>query len=55
MFDSVRARLTAWYSLVLAIVLVLLAVMTYLLYQRNIMQRTAVNLTELADAFATTF
>ena len=55
MFESVRARLTAWYSVVLGIVLVLLAVFSYLIYQRNITQRTATNLTELANAFATTF
>ena len=55
MFESVRARLTVWYSVVLGIVLVLLAVFSYLIYQRNITQRTATNLTELANAFATTF
>jgi two-component system OmpR family sensor kinase len=55
MFDSVRVRLTAWYSVVLGIVLTLLAIFTYLIYQRNITQRTAANLSELADAFATTF
>jgi heavy metal sensor kinase len=55
MLDSVRARLTIWYTVVLAIVLVLFAVLTYLIYQRNIAQRTDVNLAELANAFATTF
>lgn len=55
MFDSVRVRLTAWYSLVLGIALVLLAVFTYLIYKRNIAQRTEANLVELANAFATTF
>ncbi len=55
MLDSVRVRLTVWYSVVLGIVLVLLAVFTYLTYQRNILQRTDANLSELADAFATTF
>jgi two-component system OmpR family sensor kinase len=55
MFESVRARLTLWYSMVLAIVLVLLAVLTYFIYQRNIIQRTDTNLMEMADAFATTF
>jgi two-component system OmpR family sensor kinase len=55
MLDSVRARLTVWYSVVLGIVLILLALMTYLIYQSNITQRTEANLAELANAFATTF
>jgi heavy metal sensor kinase len=55
MLDSVRVRLTIWYSAVLTIVLVLLAIITYLVYQRNITQRTDANLVELANAFATTF
>jgi len=55
MLDSVRVRLTLWYSLVLAFVLVLLAVFTYFLYWRNIEQRTDTGLAELADAFVTTF
>ncbi len=55
MLDSVRARLTVWYSVALGIVLVLLAVVSYLIYQRNITQRTDANLAELANAFATTF
>ena len=55
MLDSVRVRLTLWYSIVLGIVLILLAVLTYAIYKRNIMQRSDANLAELADAFATTF
>jgi len=55
MLDSVRVRLTLWYSLVLAVVLVLLAVFTYFLYWRSIAQRTDAGLAELADAFVTTF
>jgi heavy metal sensor kinase len=55
MFDSVRVRLTAWYSLVLAVILIFLAVLTLLIYKRNIVQRTDANLIELADSFATTF
>jgi len=55
MLDSVRVRLTLWYSLVLAFVLVLLAVFTYFLYWRSISQRTDTGLVELADAFVTTF
>jgi len=55
MLDSVRVRLTLWYSLVLAFVLLLLAVFTYFLYWRSISQRTDAGLVELADAFVTTF
>ena len=55
MLDSVRVRLTVWYTLALALVLILLAVLTYVLYERNSSQRTDSNLVELADAFATTF
>jgi heavy metal sensor kinase len=54
MLDSVRARLTLWYSIVLGLVLVLLAVLTYFLYWHNTSQRTDSNITELADAFVTT-
>jgi heavy metal sensor kinase len=55
MLDSVRVRLTVWYSLALALALILLAALTYVLYERNSSQRTDSNLVELADAFATTF
>ena len=55
MLDSVRVRLTLWYTAVVAVVLILLAVLTYFLYARNIAQRTDSNLVEIADAFATTF
>jgi two-component system OmpR family sensor kinase len=55
MFDSVRVRLTLWYTGVLALVLILLAVVTYLFYARDISQRIDSNLFELSDAFATTF
>jgi len=55
MLDSVRVRLTLWYSIVLGMVLVLLAVLTYFLYWRNTSQRTDSNIAELSDAFVTTF
>jgi heavy metal sensor kinase len=55
MLDSIRVRLTLWYTLVLGLVLVLLAVFTYLAYLRSVSQRTDSNLAELANAFATTF
>jgi two-component system, OmpR family, sensor kinase len=55
MFDSVRVRLTLWYTGVLALVLILLAVVTYLFYARDISRRIDSNLFELSDAFVTTF
>ncbi|HEY2458437.1 MAG TPA: ATP-binding protein [Candidatus Acidoferrum sp.] len=55
MLDSVRVRLTLWYGGGLALALILLSVLTYFLYARNISQRTDNNLAELSDAFATTF
>lgn len=55
MLDSIRLRLTLWYTIVLGFVLVILAVFTYIGYWRNISQRTDSNLIELSGAFATTF
>lgn len=55
MLDSIRVRLTLWYTLVLALVLLLVAALTYFIYSRNIAERTDSALIELADAFATTF
>jgi heavy metal sensor kinase len=54
MLNSVRVRLTLWYSAVLALVLLALAGGMYLLLARNAMQSTDSNLSELADAFLTT-
>jgi two-component system, OmpR family, sensor kinase len=54
MLDSVRIRLTVWYSAVLALVLLALAGAMYLLLARNAIQNTDSNLSELADAFLTT-
>jgi two-component system, OmpR family, sensor kinase len=54
MFDSVRVRLTLWYSAVLALVLLALAGTMYLLLARNALRSTDINLSELADAFLTT-
>jgi two-component system, OmpR family, sensor kinase len=55
MLDSVRVRLTLWYTLVLAFVLVCLAVLTYFLYRHDAAQRTDSDITQLCDAFLTTF
>jgi HAMP domain-containing protein len=54
MLDSVRVRLTLWYTGVLALVLVVLCVATYFIYWKNTVQRADSNLAELSDAFATT-
>lgn len=55
MFDSVRSRLTLWYSIVLVAVLLLLAVSINAIAWRTISRRADGNLVELADAFGTTF
>jgi two-component system, OmpR family, sensor kinase len=55
MLDSLRVRLTLWYTVVLALVLVSLAVLTYFLYWHNISRRTNSDITQLAEAFVTTF
>ena len=55
MFDSVRVRLTLWYSAVLAVVLVILCATTYLIVQKTSMQRTDAELAVLADSFDVTF
>jgi two-component system, OmpR family, sensor kinase len=54
MLDSVRVRLTLWYTGVLALVLVVLSVATYFIYWKNTVQRADSNLAELSDAFVTT-
>jgi two-component system, OmpR family, sensor kinase len=55
MFDSVRVRLTVWYSAVLAVVLVVVSVTTYLIVRKTSMQRTDSDLAVLADSFLVTF
>ncbi len=55
MLDSVRVRLTVWYTAAVAVALILLAALTYFLYARNLAQRTDSTLIELTDAFTTTF
>lgn len=54
MFDSVRVRLTLWYTAVLTMVLVVLSVSTYLVLRQNTLQRTDANLGELGDTFLAT-
>ncbi len=55
MLESVRVRLTVWYSLVLAFTLLVLAGVVYLIVARSSMARTDTDLTQLADAFLVTF
>jgi two-component system OmpR family sensor kinase len=55
MLDSVRVRLTVWYSAVLAVVLVLVCATTYLIVQKTSMRRTDEDLSVLTDSFLVTF
>src|SRR5690349_20739094 len=55
MLDSVRIRITVWYSAVLALVLVLVSATTYLIVRNTSMQRTDAELAVLADSFVVTF
>jgi two-component system, OmpR family, sensor kinase len=54
MLNSVRIRLTLWYTTAMAIVLVVLAVVTYGVLRQNVVRRADVNATELADSFLST-
>src|SRR5271168_1664242 len=54
-FNSVRVRLTAWYTAVMALVLVLLSLFTYTIFWKNTVQQTDGELVELAGAFLVTF
>jgi heavy metal sensor kinase len=54
MLDSVRVRLTLWYTAVLTLVLIVLAAITYSIFWRSTLQRTDVSLSELSEAFLTT-
>lgn len=55
MLDSVRVRLTVWYSAVLAVVLVLVSATTYLIVRKSSMERTDADLEVLASSFLVTF
>jgi two-component system, OmpR family, sensor kinase len=54
MLDSVRVRLTLWYTGLLALFLVLLSVATYFIFWRATLERSDNDLAELAEAFLTT-
>ena len=55
MFNSVRLRLTLWYTGAMALILVVLALSTYLVLRRNIVLRADAQATQLADSFLSTF
>lgn len=55
MFDSVRLRLTLWYTGAMALILATLAASTYFVLRRNIVVRADTQATELADTFLSTF
>jgi heavy metal sensor kinase len=54
MLDSVRVRLTLWYTGLLAVFLLALALATYFTFWRSTLERTDSNLTEVSNAFLTT-
>jgi heavy metal sensor kinase len=54
MFDTVRVRLTLWYTGVLALVLIVFAVSAYLFLSSTLDRRTNDSLTEMFRAFAET-
>jgi two-component system OmpR family sensor kinase len=54
MLDSVRVRLTLWYTGLLTVFLVALALTTYFIFWRSTVERTDSNLAEVAEAFLTT-
>src|SRR4029077_11033976 len=54
MLDSVRGRLTVWYTGFLALFLVLLSLISYFIFWRSTLQRTDNDLAELSEAFLST-
>jgi heavy metal sensor kinase len=54
MFESVRVRLTLWYTGALVLVLVVLSFATYFMFRRTMAQRVDGSLVEIGDAFLTT-
>ena len=55
MLDTLRARLTFWYSIILAIFLLVFGLTSYLLFSRAADRRTDADLTELANSYLVTF
>lgn len=54
MLNSVRIRLTLWYTAAMTLVLVVLAATTYFVLRQNVVRRADANATELADSFLST-
>ena len=54
MLNSVRVRLTLWYTGAMTVVLVVLAVATYVVLKQNVIRRADASAIELADSFLTT-
>ena len=54
MLDSIRTRLTLWYSGVLALVIVVLCGVAYFIFWRSAVRRTDLNLVELSNSFLVT-
>jgi two-component system OmpR family sensor kinase len=55
MLDTLRVRLTLWYSVVLAVLLLLFSLTSYFLFSRAANRRTDADLAELANSFLVTF
>lgn len=54
MFNSVRVRLTLWYSAMMAGVLIVLSAVTFLILQKNVVRRTDTSAEEQAESFLKT-
>lgn len=54
MLDSIRTRLTLWYTGVLVLVIVVLCGVAYFIFWRSAVRRTDANLVELSDSFLVT-
>lgn len=54
MLNSVRIRVTLWYTGAMAVALVILAAATYLLLKQNVVHRADATAVELADSFLST-
>jgi two-component system, OmpR family, sensor kinase len=54
MFNSVRIRLTVWYTLSMTVVLVALAAGIYFILRQNVIRRADANAVELANSFLLT-
>jgi two-component system, OmpR family, sensor kinase len=54
MFNTVRIRLTLWYTAAMTLALVVLAATTYFVLRQNVVRRADAQATELADSFLST-